>query len=120
MQHRIAAPMRRTPRGFWRAALAVAFGVAACAPSEEEIREEFEDYVDGANACTAASECAVVDAPCPLGCFAAVRADRVVSVERKARELLDEYASGGSRSIYSCAAPGAPECVRGRCAAGIY
>jgi hypothetical protein len=102
------------------AARAIAFGMAGCAPSEEEVRQELADYVDGANSCSAASECAIVDAPCPLGCFVAVRADRVASVERKVSELLDEYTSGGRSCIYSCVAPGELECIRGRCAAGSY
>jgi len=95
---------------------AAALGVAGCAPSEEEIRREFDDYVDGANACSAASECGRAGAGCPLGCDVAVRADRVASVERKARELIEDYTSGGEGCVYSCLAPGALECVDGRCA----
>lgn len=97
--------------------LAAGLGTAGCAPTEEEIQEEFEDYVDGANSCSVASECGIAEASCPLGCFVAVRADRVASVERKARELIDDYSSGGRRCVYTCVAAGELECVRGRCSA---
>lgn len=119
--------MRRSSRaGIWSAlrgpmALvavlgAVALGAAGCAPSEEEIQEEFDAYVEGANACSAASECAIAEPGCPLGCSVAVRADRVESVERKATELIEDYQSGGRSCVYTCVAPGELECVRGRCA----
>lgn len=98
--------------GLW---LLAWLGAASCAPSEEEIQQELEDYVDGASSCSAASECAIVDAPCPLGCFVAVRADRVASVERKISELLDAYGAGGRGCVYTCVAPGALECMHGRC-----
>jgi hypothetical protein len=95
---------------------AAAVGAVGCAPSEEEIQEAFDDYVEGANACSVASECAIAEPGCPLGCSVAVRADRVESVERKARELIDDYQSGGQGCVYTCLAPGELECARGRCA----
>ena len=107
--------------GLWRAALGLAalwagLGLAGCAPSAEEIQEEFEEYVDGVNACSVATECAVVMPGCPLGCGVAVRVDQVAAVERKADELIGDYVSGGQVCIYTCPAPGAVECVGGRCA----
>jgi hypothetical protein len=94
---------------------AAALGVVGCAPSEEEIQREFEDYVNDANACSVVSECSEVQPGCPLGCGVAVRTDRVASVERKAEELIDEHTAGGNRCIYSCASPGTLACVDGRC-----
>lgn len=93
-------------------------GGVGCAPSEEEIEREFDAYVEGANACSVASECGIAAADCPLGCFVAVRIDRVASVERKARELVEDYESGGRGCRYDCVQPGALECVSGRCAVG--
>jgi len=66
--------------------LAAGLGAAGCgAPSAEEIQADFKKYVSSANQCTAAGECAVAFAACPLGCFVAVRADRKADVEAKAR-----------------------------------
>jgi hypothetical protein len=121
MQHAVVGPIGRTSRaGAWCAALglplAAWLGVAGCAPSEEDIEREFDAYVEGANACSSASECSIAATECPLACFVAVRTDRVASVERKARELVQDYESGGESCDYSCLPPGAVECVRGRCA----
>jgi hypothetical protein len=83
--------------------------------SEESVRSEFEAYVKGASSCTAASECAVASADCPLGCFAAVRSERVADVEAKGRELVSEYQRGGNRCYDDCAEPGPLRCVEGHC-----
>jgi hypothetical protein len=83
--------------------------------SEESVRSEFEAYVKGASSCTAASECAVASASCPLGCFAAVRSERVADVEAKGRELISEYERSGERCYYDCAPPGPLRCVDGHC-----
>jgi hypothetical protein len=123
MQHTGAAGVARRWRrmacrvGAGTAAFTAGLGLLGCAPSEAEIRSEFADYVKEANACEAASECALATADCPLGCFVAVRAERVESVERKARELVGDYESGGQQCQYDCAIPAGTECVDGRCAA---
>jgi hypothetical protein len=83
--------------------------------SEESVRSEFDAYVKGASACTAASECAIAGAGCPLGCFAAVRSERVADVEAKARELVSEYERGGRGCAYDCVGAGALRCVEGHC-----
>ena len=83
--------------------------------SEESVRSEFDAYVKGASVCTAASECAVAGASCPLGCFAAVRSERVADVEAKGRELVSEYERGGKGCAYDCVAPGPLRCVEGHC-----
>ena len=110
--------MPRAGRSSGRFALlgfAAWLGALGCAPSQEEIEREFDAYVDGANACSAASDCGIARVDCPLGCFVAVRADRVTSVERKARELIEDYESGGRSCAYDCVEPGALEGVRERC-----
>ena len=85
------------------------------AKDQVQTKQEFDAYVEGANTCSAASECGIARADCPLGCFVAVRLDRVASVERKARELIEDYESGGRSCAYDCVEPGPLECVRGRC-----
>lgn len=90
-------------------------GCALSAPSEEEVRAEFDGYVDGANACDTADECAYASAGCPLGCQVAVRKERVRDVEKKARELIDDYESAGRSCDYGCVQPLGVTCRAGRC-----
>ena len=90
-------------------------GCVLFAPSEEEVREEFNDYVNSANACATVDECAYASAGCPLGCQVAVRKDRVGDVERKARELIDDYESGGRACAYECVPQLGLACSGGRC-----
>ena len=86
-----------------------------CSPSQEEIQREFDDYVADANGCVQDDDCAIAAAECPLGCWVAVRADRVDDVERKARELVDDYESGGSGCAYECTEAPTPRCVDAVC-----
>ena len=97
-------------------ALALGCGLAA---SEEEIKERFADHVNAANHCAVASDCAIASPGCPLGCFVAVRADRKVDVEAKARALIRDYERTGRSCQFDCPAPGPLVCTAGRCAAGI-
>jgi hypothetical protein len=121
MQDPLAAPMVcRLPARLWRRALALvalagALGAAGCAPSEEEIERDFDAYVQRANSCSAASECGIAAVECPLGCYVPVRLDRVASVEREGRELVDDFESGGRSCDYDCPPPGEVDCVAGRC-----
>ncbi len=85
--------------------------------SQDEARARFEAYVDGANHCATAQECAVASAGCPLGCFTIVRADRKADVEAKARELIKDYERGGQSCQYDCATLGPLLCTDGRCRA---
>lgn len=104
--------------GAWAALLGASSLVTGCvlfAPSEEDVRADFQEYVNGANACTSTDECAYASAGCPLGCQAAVRKDRVGDVEKKARELIDDYESGGRACDYSCVQPQGVTCRAGRC-----
>jgi hypothetical protein len=101
--------------GVLRVGLVLMVLVTACAPSEEEIQAEFDSYVRSASGCESADECAIASAGCPLGCWVAVRADRVDDVERRAEELIEDYESGGQGCDYDCASPGTPVCTDGRC-----
>jgi hypothetical protein len=90
-------------------------GCVLFAPSEEDVKAEFDDYVASANSCSTADDCAYASAGCPLGCVVAVRKDRVADVERKARELIDDYESGGRACEYECVQPLGVTCRAGRC-----
>lgn len=95
----------------------VVAGLFGCTgASEEEVQRKFNDYVNGANSCTMASECAAASAGCPLGCEVAVRSERVADVEAKAQQLIAEYERGGRSCIYGCRGPGTVACVVNRCA----
>ena len=80
--------------------------------SEEEVRREFEEFVQRSNDCSEASECVLASAGCPLGCYTAVHRDHKAAVEKKAKELIDEYEDSCE---YECAAPGPIECIDGKC-----
>jgi hypothetical protein len=50
-----------------------------------------------------------------IPCWVSVRQDRAAEVERKGRELVNDFESGGSGCDYECAARGTPSCKSGRC-----
>jgi len=91
--------------------------VLGCAPSEEEIKEEFAAEVERSNDCSADSECVTATAGCPLGCWVVVNAEFKARVEQKARELVEDYESGGQGCDYECAEQPTVACVNGECAA---
>jgi hypothetical protein len=101
-----------------RLLLAAALLATSCGRSAEEVQEEFNTFVDGANQCTAASDCVLVSPGCPLGCAVAVRADRKADVEARARDLISQYERGGARCDYECVGVGPLACTAGRCAFG--
>jgi hypothetical protein len=114
--HDVEARSRLRP---WAAALLVASAlVVGClfGRSEEDVKAEFESFVAQNNHCTAATDCAIAGASCPLGCFVAVRSDRKAAVEAKARELVEEYERGGQRCDYDCVPAGQLACDQNRCA----
>lgn len=92
--------------------------LAACAPSEKEVKAEFEAFVSARNRCEAAADCVLVDTDCPLGCFIAVHSQHARAVRDKARELVDDYERGGEACDYGCAQAPPIECRTGRCFPG--
>ena len=92
------------------------FSTAACAPSEEEIQEEFDAYVAKRNSCTVTDDCVLASTDCPLGCGTAVNRTYQADVERKARELVADYESEGQQCYYDCQVLVAV-CTEGRCVA---
>lgn len=97
--------------------LLLAASLAGCAPSAEDIQAAFRETVEASNACELDTDCAIASADCPLGCWVAVRADQVESVEARADELITDYERGGPRCVYDCTAPSTPTCTDGRCTA---
>ena len=85
-------------------------------PSEDAIKDEFDDFVAKNNQCSVAADCALVGAGCPLGCSVPARADRRAAIEAKARELIKKFERGGRSCDYGCVQQTAPVCKSGRCA----
>jgi hypothetical protein len=101
----------------YASALAFFLLLGACAPSEEEIQEEFDAEVAGARACEQASDCVAVSPGCPLGCWVVVSTATQDRVKRKASELIEEYESGGAACDYECTEAPAVACSAGACSA---
>jgi hypothetical protein len=78
--------------------------VAACSPTESDIRDAIED----ANHCSAVSDCVDVGTVCPFGCNILVNK----SEAQRIRDMLDGYES---TCAYDCAAPKGVACTGGRC-----
>jgi hypothetical protein len=89
--------------------------VAACAPSEEDVQAEFNDFLSSRDNCESADQCVLVSTECPLGCYHAVNATYATAVERKARELVDDYQSAGRGCAYSCIRVHGAVCEAGSC-----
>ena len=87
----------------------------ACVASEEEVQREFDQLVAASNSCERDTDCAVVSPGCPLGCQVAINAEHKQVVERRARELIDDYERGGRACDYECVAQGRVACVAARC-----
>jgi hypothetical protein len=92
--------------------------LSACAPSEEEIKAEFADFVDSRKACATNEDCVVAWTGCPLGCGTAVNRRHQEAVEQKARELVEDYESGGASCVYDCTVVAAV-CLEDRCTEAV-
>ncbi len=99
-------------RSLWSVVGALVLGCGA--PSAEEIKKEFADYVASRRACMTNDDCVLAATDCPLGCGTAVAREDQADVERKARELVDDYESGGEQCYYDCIALSAV-CDAGSC-----
>jgi len=101
-------------RKFWPGAVVAAL-VASCSPSAAEIQSQFDAVLERSNHCQSSDQCVLVDLACPLGCRAAVQADRASDVRKQARELIEDYERGGTMCLAKCTAPGTASCQQGRC-----
>ena len=97
-------------------ALFVALAASGCAPSEQEILDAFDEHLAENGSCEVDADCGVVYPGCPLGCFRAVRADRVEETDAYAEDLIADYQRGGRSCVYDCPTHDAPYCDEGRCA----
>ncbi len=92
-----------------------ACGLLGCAPSEEEVQDEFAAFIASRRGCEQDTDCAVVYPGCPLGCYVAVAEEHVEAVEKKARELVEDYERAGRSCDYDCMEPPEPVCRAGGC-----
>jgi hypothetical protein len=100
-------------------ALGLLLAAASGCVSEEEIQADFDAHVEESNACELDADCALIFPGCPLGCFVAVRVDRVEECTAFADELIASYEVFGRTCEYDCPEPGEPYCgADGRCRVG--
>lgn len=94
-----------------------AFAILAAAGcvNETQVQAEFDAHVAENNECAVDADCTVISPGCPIGCFAAVRADAADACQRRANSLIDQWEAGGRSCAYSCIAVGAAYCSEGRC-----
>jgi hypothetical protein len=83
---------------------------------EDQLVEEYKQFVEDRSACTQTSECSLAGGGCPLGCGAGVRSEHADAVNVKAMELISVHEARGQACKYKCPAQHA-ECVAGRCTA---
>jgi hypothetical protein len=95
---------------------AVLSALGGCAPSEEEVMAEFDEFLATRVACDAVDDCVLVFPGCPLGCAVGVNRGAAGEVEQKAEELIADYESGGRSCDYECLQL-EPACEAGRCEA---
>lgn len=100
-----------------RAIFAATFVLGACAPSEEEVQAEFDAEVASSRACQTEADCTLISPGCPLGCWVVVSASARGRVEQKARELVEDYESGGAHCEYQCPEAPGVACLAGQCSA---
>ena len=100
-------------RALWLASLALA--ALSCAPSEEDIKHDFNEFVSKHQACTQDSECTLIHPGCPLGCVTPIATNAATAGEHLAKELIDDYESLGRSCEYDCLALCGAACDAGRC-----
>jgi len=90
-------------------AVACCAGLAACGPSESEVKDE----IDAANHCSVVSECVSLGSDCPFGCYILVNAADAERIQ----ELIDDYHSAHATEecMYDCVASYGTECRAGKC-----
>ena len=81
----------------------------------DDLKADFDAFVEANNSCATDTDCALVSPGCPLGCYAAVSTTSVDATEAKAEDLVDQYESGGRACNYLCQTPGPVRCEEQRC-----
>jgi hypothetical protein len=101
---------------FWSGCLvALVLSTGCRGRSEDSVRREFEAYLAAINHCSSVAECTTIGPGCPLGCQVAVPARHKDAAMSKARDLIDQYESGGTSCLYECALTGPLVCEQSRC-----
>ena len=91
----------------------------ACAPDEEDVKEDFARVIARSNACKADSECVSFSPGCPLGCAVAINREHETVVRREANALIEDYERWGRACAYECISGlGQPTCTDNKCAIG--
>jgi hypothetical protein len=95
--------------------LGLALAAVGCAPNEEEVKADWKKFLGAHQACTADSDCALVHPGCPLACASPVAVDAVAAGERLARDLIEDYESGGRSCDYDCVLICGAACQANQC-----
>jgi hypothetical protein len=95
--------------------LCLIFAALGCAPSEEEIKADWQEFLGKHQACSADSDCTLVNPGCPLGCATPIAVDAAAAGERVANDLIEDYESGGHSCEYDCVNICGAACEANRC-----
>lgn len=87
-----------------RLGLLALLSLSACVPSEADIQEEWDQFVDQNNSCETVADCVMVSPGCPLGCGTAVSADAETAARELGETLISRYERGGQECMYDCMA----------------
>ena len=85
-----------------RLSLLLLLALSACIPSEADIQEEWDQFVDQNNSCETVTDCVMVSPGCPLGCGTAVSADAETQARELGESLISRYERGGQSCDYDC------------------
>lgn len=89
----------------------------SCAPSEQEIQAEFDEFVSNNQACKEDNDCTLIQPGCPLGCSIPVATNAADNGTRLAQDLIEDYESAGRGCDYDCALVCGAACESKRCVA---
>ena len=85
-----------------RLSLLLLLALAACVPSEAELQEEWDQFVDQNKSCETVDDCVMVYPGCPLGCGTAVSAEAETEARELGESLISRYERGGQECMYDC------------------
>jgi hypothetical protein len=83
--------------------------------SEGQVQREWQRYLRTVNACSEDQDCVVINLPCPLPCWSAVRRTKEKQATEKAQRLVRAYNKGGPGCVYDCELPSSPRCEKKKC-----
>ncbi len=96
--------------------LAVCLSAGPANAADRVLEEKIRTAIDQANHCQVKDDCMVAFFDCPFGCGSYIHKDE----QARLQAMVDEYQKPAmSRCMYDCMKPPEPDCVSGRCVAGI-